>query len=76
MAGAYAGRAATYRSPVPEDVAGAANGQNARLRRVDDGRKVADAKHAEVADGERAALILVRRQFSVARLSGQLLGEG
>ena len=33
-----------------------ANGENAGLRRIDDGGKRLDAEHAKVGDGERAAL--------------------
>lgn len=48
-----------------------ADGQNRRLRRIDDGRELRDAEHAEIADGERAALELVRLQLAVARTRRQ-----
>lgn len=58
---------------------GGADGENARLRRVDDGGEVRDVEHAEVGDGEGAALELVRLQLAVARLLGErlcLCGDG
>ena len=43
---------------------GAAHGENRRLRRVNDRREVGHAEHAQVGDGEGAALKLGRLQFA------------
>lgn len=40
---------------------GRADGEDARLRRVDDGGEVGDAEHAEVGDGERSTLLWRKR---------------
>ncbi len=56
-----------------------ADGEYARLRRVDDGGKALDAKHAEVRDGERPALELLRLELALPRLGREALhvrGDG
>ena len=49
----------------------AANGQNGTLRRVDDGSKLLDSEHAQVGDGESAAL---KKKFVIelARALGKI----
>lgn len=55
---------------------GSTDGEDARLRRVDDSGKVGDTEHAEVGDGERAALVLLGLELAVTSESGQRLGLG
>ena len=43
-----------------------ADGQDPRLRRVDDGEKLANAKHPKVSQAEGAAAILLGAQLLVA----------
>ena len=52
--------------------------QNGRLRRIDDGIKLLDAKHAEIRDGKRAALKILGLESISLRLSdqaGYLIGD-
>lgn len=53
-----------------------ANGEDTRLRGVDDGREVVDAVHAQVGDGEGSALVLLGLELAVAGLGGERLGLG
>src|ERR1044071_8304283 len=41
----------------------APDGEDRRLRRVDDRGEAVDAEHAEIGDGESAALVIERKQF-------------
>jgi len=49
--------------------------QNARLRRIDDGRREQRTENAAVRDGERAALKFFRLQFSLLR-TFRKIGDG
>ena len=42
------------------------------MRRVDDRVEVVDPEHAEVGDGEAAALILMRSELAVASAGGEV----
>ena len=49
-----------------------ADGEDGRVRRIDDGREFAHAVHAEIGDGARAALIFVRPEFLPAGARGEI----
>ena len=51
-----------------------ADGENRGLRRIDDGVEAVDAEHAEVGDGERAALEFVGLELAVLGFAGERLG--
>ena len=55
-----------------ESVIGGADGQDARLGRVDDGGEVVDAHHTQVRNGESAPYELVRLKFPFAGPPRQL----
>lgn len=55
---------------------GATDGQDASLRRVDDRAEVVHAVHAEVRDGEGAALQLSRLELVLAGASGDIFDLG
>lgn len=55
---------------------GLANSKDARLRGVDDSSKFVDAEHAEVGNGESAALVLFRLELTVTSSGGKSLGLG
>src|SRR5829696_778564 len=44
-----------------------ADGEDGRLRRVDDGRELVDAEHAKVRDRERGAGVLLGLELALAR---------
>ncbi len=50
--------------------------QDRGVRRVDDGVEVVDAEHAQVRDGEAAALVLLRLQLALAGARGEVLHFG
>ena len=51
----------------------AADGKDARLRAVDDGRELLEAEHAEVGDGEGAAAELGRSELVLSGSSSDIL---
>lgn len=51
----------------------AADGEDARLRGVDDGSEVLDAEHAEVGDAEAAALVLLGSELTSTSAGGKIL---
>mmetsp|Transcript_10498 Transcript_10498/g.42445 ORF Transcript_10498/g.42445 Transcript_10498/m.42445 type:complete len:452 (+) Transcript_10498:266-1621(+) len=53
-----------------------ADGEDAGLRRVDDGGELGDAEHAEVGDRAGAALELVRLELAVARSAREVADLG
>lgn len=54
-------------------LAGATDGQNAGLRRVDNSSEVLNAIHAQVGNAEAAALVFVRSELAVASASSHVL---
>lgn len=55
---------------------GLADSKDTRLRGVDNGSKFVDAEHAEVGNGERAALVLFRLELPITSTGGKSLGLG
>src|SRR5215212_8026953 len=52
----------------------ARDGDDGRLRRVDDRGEALDAEHAHVGDGDRTPLVLVGLELALARPGGEVLG--
>ena len=71
-----AARPSPGRLPTTGDLAHGADRQDRGLGRVDDGRELLDAHHAEVRDGEGRAGVLVRLQAPVAGALGQFARLG
>ena len=59
-----------------DPVGDAADGEDRRLRRVDDGVEGIDAEHAEVADGEGAALDIGGPELTALRAGDRVLAAG